>query len=438
MGSNNDELKAIQKELKLLENKETLTAVIDNLKASLSIKDTIANMMKNQEDKEIIDWLGSCDTSANHNLACRKHEDTTGNWFFQTEAFMKWRDSMKSSLWLYGKPGSGKTILFSTIVEHITNMCYVTGDQFAYFYFDFRANWTIVDMLSSIIMQLCIGHKLPPELHHVYHRECLKGKRQSSQASLFKVLLSILKDSHRTFIMLDALDEYAAGRNRKDLLTIIKEMINSSSTYLNILITSRKEKDIEDEFRALIENTIALEESFINSDIALHIRKCLENDDSLRDWDDDTKNSIEKILCKKSHGMYIMPQNKSLMKIRFRWVECQLEALRDCMTAEDVMETLSMLPEDLDATYDRILSNIHPEKNRDRVKYVLKLITVAFRPLSLEEMSEALAVDCETEDVKDNRRLKNPSDILKICSNLIELSECVSSTSFLQILIYIF
>jgi hypothetical protein len=89
------------------------------------------------------------------------------------------------------------------------------------------------------------------------------------------------------------------------------------------------------------------------------------------------------------------------------------------------MNTLTSLPEDLDATYDRILNNIRGEKNRTIAKCVLKLIAVACRPMNIEEMGEAVIVDCEKEIINENRRIKNPSTILKICSSLIELSECV-------------
>ena len=74
----------------------------------------------------------------------------------------------------------------------------------------------------------------------------LESQRQPHKISLLKIFYALLTTSHRTFVILDALDECAAGRDRNELLDTIKEMIESSSAYLNILITSRKEKDIED------------------------------------------------------------------------------------------------------------------------------------------------------------------------------------------------
>ena len=85
------------------------------------------------------------------------------------------------------------------------------------------------------------------------------------------------------------------------------------------------------------------------------------------------------------------------------------------------METLAELPKDLDATYDRILTNIR-EKDREIARTVLRLIAVAYRPLTIEEMYEALTIDCEKEDINENKKLKNALALLKICSSLVELS----------------
>ena len=98
-----------------------------------------------------------------------------------------------------------------------------------------------------------------------------------------------------------------------------------------------------------------------------------------------------------------MPPSKValLIRIRFRWVECQLQALRDCETRKSVKRTLDGLPEDLDATYNRILENMCGEDEREIAQCALKLIAVSCRPMNLEEMSEALAVDCKINTIDD-------------------------------------
>ena len=416
MSGPNDELKIILDKLKRLQAKETLCGVIESLKISHATH----NLILNQEDARILAWLNSTDVSPNHQLARKKHEPTTGDWFLTSNDFSNWMKATNSTLWLHGKPGAGKTILCSTIINAVIEMCDSNPpDKIAYFYFDFNSNRTVVDMMRCITAQICYRTKtVPQELHNLYS-QCNGG--QPHPINLFRIFSSLLTNSHRTFVILDALDECKAGTDRQELLDQIKEMINLSSKHLNILVTSRREKDIEDKLMPVITTRIPLEDSDVDSDIALHIRNCLKTDDELQ-WGDDTKKQIEEVLCKKANGMYVTLYFYIwLMDNRFRWVECQLKTLRDCNTPQQVMETLAELPKDLDATYDRILTNIR-EKDREIARTVLRLIAVAYRPLTIEEMYEALTIDCEKEDINENKKLKNALALLKICSSLVELS----------------
>ena len=70
---------------------------------------------------------------------------------------------------------------------------------------------------------------------------------------------------------------------------------------------------------------------------------------------------------------------------------CQLETLRPCLPPS-VRPILNELPETLDETYERILQEI-PKSNRMHAHRLLQCLTVAFRPLHVEELAEVLAVD---------------------------------------------
>ena len=118
-----------------------------------------------------------------------------------------------------------------------------------------------------------------------------------------------------------------------------------------------------------------------------------------------------------------IPQTKLY---RFRWVECQLDALRICKRPNDVRQSLKELPKTLDKTYDRILENI-PEDDRRDVYSVIQMLAVSYRPLTIDEVAEALAVDYEIEtfDPVDGR-LMDKYDILKFCSSLVTVSTNIS------------
>ena len=76
---------------------------------------------------------------------------------------------------------------------------------------------------------------------------------------------------------------------------------------------------------------------------------------------------------------------------RFRWVYCQLEALRHCLPPS-VRGILEALPDTLDETYERVLREIN-KANREHARRLLQCLTVALRPLRVEELAEVLAID---------------------------------------------
>ena len=108
---------------------------------------------------------------------------------------------------------------------------------------------------------------------------------------------------------------------------------------------------------------------------------------------------------------------------RFRWVFCQLEVLRHCFPA-NLRHTLEELPKSLDETYKRILGSIN-NANRVHAYRLLQCLTVAFRPLRVEELAEVLAFDLTTGGVPQLNaawRWKDKEEaVLSACSSLVSI-----------------
>jgi len=109
---------------------------------------------------------------------------------------------------------------------------------------------------------------------------------------------------------------------------------------------------------------------------------------------------------------------------RFRWVYCQLEALRHSLPPS-IRQMLDELPETLDETYERVLKEISKAK-REHAHRLLQCLTVAIRPLRIAELAEVLAVDFGTTSGGKTSKL-NPDwrwedqeqAVLSTCSSLI-------------------
>ena len=88
---------------------------------------------------------------------------------------------------------------------------------------------------------------------------------------------------------------------------------------------------------------------------------------------------------------------------------------------------LAELPETLDATYERILQEI-PKSNQLHAHRLLQCLTVAVRPLRVEELAEVLTVDFSTPEgipkLNEALRWENQEQaVLSACSSLIAVIE---------------
>ena len=110
---------------------------------------------------------------------------------------------------------------------------------------------------------------------------------------------------------------------------------------------------------------------------------------------------------------------------RFRWVFCQLDALRQCLPSS-VRRTLEELPESLDGTYERIVKDIKKVNRADAYR-MLQCLTVAIRPLSVAELAEVLAFEFDsanggTPKLNTDWRWKDHEQaVLSTCSSLITI-----------------
>jgi len=106
---------------------------------------------------------------------------------------------------------------------------------------------------------------------------------------------------------------------------------------------------------------------------------------------------------------------------RFRWVECQLQPLRQSARSQKLLEKcLRTLPQSLDKTYERMLCSI---ESQEEAQQLLSLLCYASRPLSVDEVTEALAVDIDDLECYDPRRrlIGGADDLLRLCPGLIEI-----------------
>ena len=103
----------------------------------------------------------------------------------------------------------------------------------------------------------------------------------------------------------------------------------------------------------------------------------------------------------------------------------QLEELRCCLSQHDVEEQLQHLPNDLNESYDRIISRIDQRRQDDARKF-FQWLAFSIRPLQLAELAEVAAVDFHSRDLPwfdRRRRYYDAKDVLRVCSGLVSITE---------------
>ena len=100
---------------------------------------------------------------------------------------------------------------------------------------------------------------------------------------------------------------------------------------------------------------------------------------------------------------------------------CQLEVLRHCFPPS-VRRILKELPDSLDETYERILSEIR-KPNQGHAHQLLQCLVAAVRPLRVEELAEVLAVDFDVEGLaklNPGWRWEDQEEaVMSACSSLV-------------------
>ncbi|MCJ1334036.1 hypothetical protein MMC10_010743 [Thelotrema lepadinum] len=230
-----------------------------------------------------------------------------------------------------------------------------------------------------------------------------------------EALLALLREFTSGYIVVDALDEFT---DQKLVLRFLRKAAESKTT--RVLITSRKEADIERSLRRMASECIDLQNSEVDADIRRYIEHKVEADDIENrlcrrpPW---VRKAIRDALSSKANGM-------------FRWVVCQLEVLQDCDHELDIIEALASLPETLDQIYARILLRI-PDRHRRTTLRVLQWLIHSKLPLSVDELAEILVADPSMQPPFDaRRRLFDPEDVLRHCGSFVRCDYSMASTFY--------
>ncbi|KZP17138.1 hypothetical protein FIBSPDRAFT_1047078 [Athelia psychrophila] len=363
-------------------------------------------MTPDQEDK-IYQWLGAPDSSGNFHAAREKHHGNTGTWFLEGERYVQWKETPDSTLWVYGTPGCGKTIICSTVIEMIRAECAEEpSSACAYFFFDNRNGQTDLSLHDKFIRSLIkqLSHQsasFPAPLVDLYGG----GQQQPSIQSLQLVLEEIIDGFERTFIIVDAVDECA---DREKMLAWVEELTQRKRGNLQLLFSSRPEQDVTEKLSSMAYIArVTLNSRLADKDIESYIDAMLSK---MIRWDAQTIALVKDALITDSDGM-------------FRWVAFQISELFKCRTRRAVDDQLRNLPKDLEGMYERALLN---SSHHHDLKRCLMWLAFSSYPLEPQELADVVTVDLSSNgppSYDPDLRYFGTADMLITCSGFVTETE---------------
>ncbi|KAG9312673.1 ankyrin repeat-containing domain protein [Chiua virens] len=280
-----------------------------------------------------------------------------------------------ASLRLYGYmenfrslAGAGKSVLIASVIDGLE--CSLDdGEVLVFFYCDFRSERSTdaAEVMRSLLSQLLLKLRdIPVDpgdiLDDLTRAKGRGGSVLKNVKQLSRLVSSVAKQFARLpLIIIDALDECRDCQNLLDALAVLGQ------ARLRLFTASRPLQIIKDQFAGL------------------------------------PSISLEKM---------------------FRWIECQLNTLKRCVTPTDIREALENLPKGLEETYQQILLAIGKEaREAEAARRALTWLVAVYTPLRLAQILEALSIDLDRRVLDTNFAPMHGPALLDALSSLVTHDE---------------
>jgi Cdc6-like AAA superfamily ATPase len=158
----------------------------------------------------------------------------TGLWFLNYERYHQWLDQPSSFLWLCGSPGSGKSVLMSTVIRDLEKTRRA-GELVVYYYANgyYHGVSTARAILCSILGQLLLREPIQSSFREILpllNDFIAIGNPLSSTSMiwLFSKIRHRLRGHETLYLLLDGLDEETHSSHEREL---VLELIDHASRH---------------------------------------------------------------------------------------------------------------------------------------------------------------------------------------------------------------
>ena len=241
-------LGAMGKEVSLVS--EGVTALHDGQQmigedvSSISIGVTALNDGQQEEERRKVEnWLSPIDFRYRHREILKGAQAGTRQWLFDSKKFRDWVDADRGTLWCPGIPGAGKTVTSSIIIDHLQSEYKNENVAVTCLFCNYRdgAAQTAEIFMANLVKQIAQQKRTTSTELTARYKERERGRPTFTElATLFSQEIGHFS---KVFVVIDALDETS---EREDIRRLVLSELQTLP--VNLLVTSRYEKSIEQRF----------------------------------------------------------------------------------------------------------------------------------------------------------------------------------------------
>ncbi|KAJ5240485.1 uncharacterized protein N7469_002076 [Penicillium citrinum] len=373
----------------------------------------LLQQMGQKEHIEMLEWISPVPFGKNHDHAKKNKAPGTCEWILDDSKFVNWMQGDSSIFWAQGSPGTGKTYLTSTVVDHIQSQLGTSrkNEGFAFFYCDKNEpqRSQSLSILQSIVRQLSTTAQHPGSAQIKLHELYMKCRDAGSHLDLDQCKNQIQASSviyERTTIVIDALDECDSG-SRYELIDVIDYLTSQPTRPVKVFISSRPNPEILNQFEKTpdIDINASLNKSDIQKFLETELNKLSKRIPFFRHL----KEEIVNELLRRCDGM-------------FQWTFLQLHQIQTCRSDAAVRDRLKTLPKDLYEAYDELWSQIEDFEEPDRilVHRAMLWVIVAENPWSISDLLCAIRVNTTAETPSLAGEI-DEEGLLSLCKNFLTI-----------------
>lgn len=316
-------------------------------------------------------------------------------------------------LWINGPAGFGKTILCSRIVEHLSST-FNTPLGHLFFSSELENREDPFFAIKFWILQIMLQNQVAFSYVRRFWEQ--DSDQVLTRLSSIKLLTQILHIVPNCTFIADGLDECLHLENHDSsverFLRAVTDAISETKT--RILVVSRDEPQIRYAFHeahgSFFEYKISPDD--VRSDTAVYSQEIVNR--KLSNKSDLVRSDLSSVMTDRCEGQFL-------------WLKIQEESLRRGMSQKQLRNVVGRTPTGLEAVYARNWARITHSPDRERTFALLRWAAFTLRPLTINEITEAVLIDESEEDllIDDLPDAVDAdyidSEILGLCGPLLEI-----------------